>query len=146
MTASAHNMTEAKAPATKIQPRRQQRYAAEDVEICAAAAEPKSVEVIWLTRRLHVQWAIETEHRRYLLRGLFMLRLFEEDDLTVARSDLLSLEGFGTSAKESIDDFCENFDAQYRALVEEDEDALTPGAVAIRKALLEVVDQCNELS
>lgn len=85
--------------------------------------------------------AIETDSRMYFLRGAFMLQLLEEDGVSIARSDLLSLDGYGGSAKEAIDDFCESFDVQYRALVEAEESELSPGALAVRAAIRKVVDR-----
>ncbi len=85
------------------------------------------------------------EKRTYFFRDALELQFFMKDGRITARSDLLSLDGYGDSTVEATDDLSENFDLQYRALVEdEDEDGLSPGALAIRKTLLDIVDRIEK--
>lgn len=96
-------------------------------------------EVAWAPF-MHLRVAIEAAGRLYLLRGAFVLSVSEEDGLTVARHNRLGLEGLGDTAEQAIDDFCQNFDRQYRDLVECDENGLSAGARAIRRCLCDVVE------
>jgi hypothetical protein len=118
---------------------------AEQPEFRSTSHDSASTVIYPVYPRMHLQVSIEAGSRRYCLREALALRHREDDGMTVVRSPSLSIDGLGSSYVEAVADFCENFDAQYRALAEERDETLSPGALSIAQALRAAVERVEDV-
>lgn len=108
-----------------------------------ASAEAKDSSSLVFSPAMHSTHVIVVGTRRYHLRGLFIIQFTYLDDGVSTRHRAIPVEGFGSTQKESMDDFFEQFDFQYRHLVEVDEDTLTVGGRERRAAIEHVVSKVD---
>jgi hypothetical protein len=83
---------------------------------------------------------ISFEHRRFNLREPIHVTVSLEDGLWEYQADALGIESFGWSKASAESSFFEDFAVVYDQIARESDDRLTPDAIALKHAFLDVVD------
>ena len=110
------------------------------VELYASAEQPShQCTLVYPGPRMRLTTSVQVPGRRYELRGMFVVQIDHLEDSVFATHRDLPVHGYGRDQKDALSAFCEMFDMQYRSLVEEDENNLTPGGIQRRQALRDVV-------
>lgn len=104
------------------------------------------VRVVYPGPRMRMQTVIETPRRRYLIRDVLIIELSYKGEVVFASSRSLPVSGVGHSQREAIASFCEEFDFQYRNLVDADASSLTVSGIERRVAMQRAVANVIELS
>lgn len=86
---------------------------------------------------------LEGERRHFLLRGLFIVDMEEEDGTWRVSHRTLPVEGYGATADEALREFDLAFEIQWEDLVDADPDILSPGARRARERLQAAVAQTD---
>ena len=108
------------------------------------------VRVVYPGPRMRMQTVIQANGRSYLVRDVLIVEFQHRGDVVFASSRGLPVSGFGHSQDEALASFCEEFDFQYRNLVEVDLSSLTEGGAergaAMRRTVASVVEFAQEMT
>jgi hypothetical protein len=97
---------------------------------------------------MQVRMQIAAGHRRYDLKGMFVIDLayLEDEGEVFASHRSLPVHGYGKNEGMALAAFCEAFDFQWRHLVEVPDESLTEGGKRRRQAMQAAVQSVQDSS